>query len=90
MSQRYIGPFEILERIGKLVYWLTLPLELSTVHDVFYVWMIKIYVLNSTHVLIQELVQVIQDLSYEEKLVHILDRKEKELRNKKISLVKVP
>ena len=90
MSQRYIGPFEILERIGKLVYWLTLPLELSTVHDVFYVSMIKIYVLNSTHVLIQELVQVIQDLSYEEKLIHILDRKEKELRNKKISLVKVP
>ena len=85
----YIGPFKILQRIGKIVYWLTLPLQLSTVHDVFYASMIKIYVMNSTHVLIQEIVQVIQDFSYEEKLVHILDRKEKELRNKKISLAKV-
>ena len=51
--------------------------------------MIKKYVSDSTHVLAQEAVQVSQDLSYKEKHVQILDKKEKELRNKKISLVKV-
>ena len=85
----YIGPFEILERIGKVVYRLTLPQKLSIIHDVFYMSMIKKYVSDSTHVLAQEAVQVSQDLSYKEKHVQILDKKEKELRNKKISLVKV-
>ena len=37
---RYIGPFEILERVGTVAYWLALPLSLSGVHEVFYVSML--------------------------------------------------
>ncbi|KAL0549347.1 hypothetical protein IC582_013828 [Cucumis melo] len=37
LSPRFVGPFEILERIGPVAYRLALPPSLSTVHDVFHV-----------------------------------------------------
>ncbi|GJS31461.1 putative nucleotidyltransferase, ribonuclease H [Tanacetum coccineum] len=37
LSPRFIGPFEILERIGEVSYRLVLPPQLSHVHDVFHV-----------------------------------------------------
>ena len=40
LSPRYIGPFEILEKIGKVAYRLVLPPELSYVHNVFHVLML--------------------------------------------------
>ena len=51
LSPRYIGPFEILERIGKVAYKLALPLELSSVHNVFHVSMLRKYILDPSHVL---------------------------------------
>ena len=40
LSLRYIRPFEVLERVGIVAYWLALPLSLSSVHDVFHVSML--------------------------------------------------
>ena len=37
LSSRYIGPLEVLERVGTVVYWLALSLILSSVHEVFHV-----------------------------------------------------
>ncbi|KAL6141712.1 hypothetical protein ACLB2K_060000 [Fragaria x ananassa] len=34
LSPRYIGPYEIIERVGSLGYQLLLPLELSRIHNV--------------------------------------------------------
>ncbi|XP_062103690.1 uncharacterized protein LOC133814790 [Humulus lupulus] len=45
--------------------------------------------LNPSHVLQHEVIQVDKDLTYEEKPVQILDRKNKVLRNKEVPLVKV-
>ncbi|KAL5573610.1 hypothetical protein UlMin_023207 [Ulmus minor] len=89
LSPRFIGPFEILERIGKVAYKLALPPELSSVHNVFHVSMLKKYVSDPSHVLEHEPIQVNEDLTYEENPVQILDRKDKTLRNKVIPLVKV-
>ncbi|KAL5553900.1 hypothetical protein UlMin_041301 [Ulmus minor] len=89
LSPKYIGPFEILERIGKVAYRLALPPNLSLVHNVFHVSMLKKYVQDPSHVLEHEPIEVHEDLTYEEKPVQILDRKEKALRNKVIPLVKV-
>ncbi|KAL5555342.1 hypothetical protein UlMin_037578 [Ulmus minor] len=89
LSPRYIGPFEILERIGKVAYRLALPPELSYVHNVFHVSMLRRYVSDPSHVLENEPIEVHKDLTYEEQPVQILDRKDKTLRNKVISLVKV-
>ena len=37
LAPRYIGPFPIMERCGKLAYRLRLPEQLSSVHNVFHV-----------------------------------------------------
>ena len=41
LSPRYIRPYEIIERVGSLVYRLALPPELSRVHNVFHVSMLR-------------------------------------------------
>ena len=50
LLSRYIGPFEVLERVGTVVYRLVLPLGLSGVHNVFHVSMLQKYTLDPTHV----------------------------------------
>ncbi|XP_021776059.1 uncharacterized protein LOC110739886 [Chenopodium quinoa] len=37
LSPKYIGPYEILQRIGKVAYRLALSMDFSKVHDVFHV-----------------------------------------------------
>ena len=89
LSPRYIGPFEILERIGKVAYKLALPSKLSYAHNIFHVSMLQNYVPDPSHVLESETIEIREDLTYEEQPVQILDRKDKTLRNKVIPLVKV-
>ena len=89
LSPMFIGPFEILDRIGEVAYRLAIPPSLLAVHNVLHVSMIRKYVSNPSHVLSYENLELDEDLSYEEKPVRILDRKEKVLRTKTIALVKV-
>ena len=89
LSPRYTGPFEILERIGKVAYRLALPPTLASVHNVFHVSMLKKYVSDPSHILSQEPVEIETNLTYEEKPIRILDREEKVLRNKTIPMIKV-
>ncbi|KAK6123003.1 hypothetical protein DH2020_043250 [Rehmannia glutinosa] len=89
LSPRYVGPYMIVERMGKVAYKLELPQEMTTIHNVFHVSMLKKYVLDPSHVLTPQLVQIEESFSYEEKPTTILDRGVKKLRNKEIPLVKV-
>ncbi|KAA0060554.1 pol protein [Cucumis melo var. makuwa] len=86
---RFVGPFEILERIDPVAYRLALPPSFSTVHDVFHVSMLRKYVADLTHVVDFEPLQIKENLSYEEQPVEILTREVKMLRNRRIALVKV-
>ena len=43
LSPRFIGHFEILERVGTVAYWLALPPSVSGVHEVFHVSMLRKY-----------------------------------------------
>ncbi|XP_022882221.1 uncharacterized protein LOC111399185 [Olea europaea var. sylvestris] len=89
LSSRYIGPYEIVERIGPVAYRLALPTELYRIHDVFHVSMLRKYIPDPSHVLESQPVELKENLAYEEKPVQILDRKEQVLCSKTISLVKV-
>ena len=40
LSPRFIGPYEVLKRIGPVAYRLALPLELAKLHDVSHVLML--------------------------------------------------
>ncbi|KAK6147382.1 hypothetical protein DH2020_018294 [Rehmannia glutinosa] len=89
LSPRYVGPYVITKRIGKVAYELDLPGEMSAIHNVFHVSMLKKYVPDPSHVIPPQTVQIREDLSYEEKPMKIVDREVKKLRNKEIPLVKV-
>ena len=84
LNPRFIGPFEILERIAPVAYRLALPPSLSKVHDVFHVSRLKKYVPNPAHALEYIPRQIQEDLSYEEVSVKILDQKEQVLCNHSI------
>ena len=89
LSPCYMGPYEIVERIWEVAYRLRLSPELARIHDVFHVSMLRKYIADPSHVLRDQPVELKEDLTYEERPVHIVDRKDQVLRNKVIPLVKV-
>ena len=82
LSPRFIGPYEILERISLVAYRLALPLELTKLHNVFHASMLRRYRSDGLHILLVEVVQVQADFSYDEESKTILAREVKQLRNK--------
>ena len=62
---------------------------MSQVHNVFHISMLRKYIANPSHILKNEPIELKANLSYEERLVEILLREVKQLKNKKIPLVKV-
>ena len=89
LSPRYVGSFEIVERIREMAYRLALLPALSRLYDVFDVSMLKKYLHDPPHILSYESLDVDPKLTYKERLVRILDRKDKVLHNKIVPLVKV-
>ena len=89
LSPRFIGPYEVIEKVGPVAYRLALPSELEKIHNVFHVSMLRRYRSDPSHVVSSETIELRPDLTYEEELVEILAREVKELRNKQIPLVKV-
>ncbi|GJT60048.1 putative reverse transcriptase domain-containing protein [Tanacetum coccineum] len=89
LTPRYVGPFEILERIGLVAYRLRLPEELSSVHDTFHVSNLKKCLADANlHVPLDE-IKVDKTLRFVEEPVEIMDREIKKLKRRKIALVKV-
>ena len=89
LSPRYIGPYEIITRVGPVAYRLDLSPELSKVHNVFHVSMLRKYIPDPSHVLRDQPVELKDNLTYKEQPMQIVDRRERILRNKVIPLVKV-
>ncbi|GJS27178.1 hypothetical protein Tco_0487798 [Tanacetum coccineum] len=89
LAPRYVGPFEILERIDPVAYWLRLPEELSSVHDTFHLSNLKKCLADaSLHVPLNE-IKVDKTLHFVEESVEIMDREIKKLKRSKKALVKV-
>ena len=89
LAPRYIGPFEILSRVGEVAYKLVLPPELSRIHPVFHMSILRKYISDPSHVLQPQTVELSEDLMYEENPVVIVDRQVCQLRTKDIPMVKV-
>ena len=89
LSPRYIGPFEILEKIGQVAYRLALPPQIDRVHNVFHVSMLRKYLALPTHVLNWGDLDIDEDATFEEEPVEIQDSMEKSIRNRTIRLVRV-
>ncbi|XP_034203625.1 uncharacterized protein LOC117618115 [Prunus dulcis] len=89
LSPRYIGPYEILERVGPVAYRLALPLDLSRFHDVVHVSVLQKYISDHSHVLEEQPIELKDDFTYMEQPVQILDLKTHVLRSREIPFVKV-
>ena len=86
---RFIRPFEILERVGTVAYRLALPPNMSGVHEVFYISMLRRYTPDPAHVVDLGEIEVDTDRTFEEGLVCIMDSQDQVLRRKIVRLVRV-
>ncbi|XP_058756484.1 uncharacterized protein LOC131629722 [Vicia villosa] len=89
LSPRYVGPYQIMRRIGEVAYQLALPPSLSGLHDVFHVSQLRKFVPDSFHPILPDTIEVEPDLSFQPKPCRILEHASKSLRSKEIPLVKV-
>ncbi|WMV09629.1 hypothetical protein MTR67_003014 [Solanum verrucosum] len=87
VSPRYVGPYKILKRIGKVAYELELPTELAAVHPVFHISLLKKCVGDPTSIVPLESVVVKDSLTSEEVPIEILDRQNIKRRKKSRTLV---
>ncbi|GJS48679.1 putative reverse transcriptase domain-containing protein [Tanacetum coccineum] len=89
LAPRYVGPFDILERIGPVAYRLRLLEELSSMHDTFHVSNLKKCLVDANlHVPLDE-IKIDKTLHFVEEPVEIMNYEVRSLKRSKISLVKV-
>nr|GEX23305.1 putative reverse transcriptase domain-containing protein [Tanacetum cinerariifolium] len=89
LSPRYIGPFEIIERIGLAAYKLELPEKLSGIHNTFHVLNLKKCLTDENLVIPLEEVQLEDKFHFIEEPVEIMGREVKQLKQSRIPIVKV-
>ena len=89
LSPRFIGPFEILERVDTVAYRLALPPNMSGVHEVFHVSILRRYTPDLAHVVDWGQIEVDTDETFEEGPVCIVDSRDRVLRRKTVRLVRV-
>ncbi|GJZ69615.1 putative reverse transcriptase domain-containing protein [Tanacetum coccineum] len=89
LAPRFVGPFEIVKKIGLVAYRLRLPEELNGVHDTFHVSNLKKCLADPTLQVPLDENQVDAKLNFVEEAVEILEREFKKLKRSRIAIVKV-
>nr|GEX61137.1 putative reverse transcriptase domain-containing protein [Tanacetum cinerariifolium]GEZ16025.1 putative reverse transcriptase domain-containing protein [Tanacetum cinerariifolium] len=89
LNSRYIGPFKVLAKIGDVAYRLELPQELSRVHHTFHVSNLKKCYADKPLAMSLEGVHIDETLQFVKEPVEIMEREIKQLKQSRISLVKV-
>ncbi|GKC86668.1 putative reverse transcriptase domain-containing protein, partial [Tanacetum coccineum] len=89
LAPRYVGPFEIVERVGPVAYRLKLPQELSCVHDTFHVSNLKKCLVDIDIQVPLDEIEIDENLRFVEEPIEIVERDVKKLKRRRIPLVKV-
>ncbi|KAJ9557529.1 hypothetical protein OSB04_012143 [Centaurea solstitialis] len=89
LRPRYVGPFEIIERVGPVAYKRRRHEEMSEIHNTFHVSNLKKCITDESHVIPLEEVFVDKTLRFVEEPIEILDKEVKKLKRSKIPIVKV-
>ncbi|XP_050875109.1 uncharacterized protein LOC127078719 [Lathyrus oleraceus] len=89
LTPRFIGPYQITQKIGVVAYRVALPPSLSNLLDMFHVSQLRKYIHDPSHMIQMDDVQVRDNLTVEVSPIRIEDREVKQLRGKEIVLVKV-
>src|ERR1044072_8817699 len=85
----FIGLFQITKKVGRFAYQIALPPPLENLHDVFHVSQLRKYIIDLSHEIQVDDIQVRDNLTVEALPARIENRKLKQLRGKEIALVKV-
>ncbi|GJV87838.1 hypothetical protein Tco_1531776 [Tanacetum coccineum] len=80
LPPRFVGPFDIIEKVGPVAYRLDLPEELDGVHDTFHVSNLKKCLADLTLQVPLDEIQVDAKLNFVEGPVEILEREFKKLK----------
>nr|GEW40793.1 putative reverse transcriptase domain-containing protein [Tanacetum cinerariifolium] len=89
LNPRYVRPFKVLAKVGKVAYKLELPQELSRVHHTFHVSNLQKCYSDEPLVMPLEGVHIDDTLQFVEEPVEIMEREIKRLKRSRIPLVKV-
>ncbi|GKB86633.1 hypothetical protein Tco_0958905, partial [Tanacetum coccineum] len=89
LAPRFVGPFEIVEKLGPVAYQLDLPEELNGGHDTFHMSNLKKCLADPTLQVPLDEIRVDDKLNFVEEHVEILEREFKKLKRSRISIAKV-
>ncbi|XP_010506891.1 PREDICTED: uncharacterized protein LOC104783430 [Camelina sativa] len=89
LSPRYVGPYKVLERVGAVAYKLELPPKLDAFHKVFHVSQLRKCLREEDEVVEDVPAELQENLTVEATPIRIIDRMVKEMRRKKMNMVKI-
>ncbi|GKE43985.1 putative reverse transcriptase domain-containing protein [Tanacetum coccineum] len=89
LAPRFVGSFEIIEKVGPVAYRLDLAEELNGVHDTFHVSNLKKCLADPTLQVPLDEIRVDAKFNFVEELVEILERKFKKLKRSRIAIIKI-
>ncbi|GJX84299.1 reverse transcriptase domain-containing protein [Tanacetum coccineum] len=89
LAPTFVGPFDIIEKVGPVAYRLDLPEEQDGVHDTFHVSNLKKCLADPTLQVPLDEIRVDAKLNFVKELVEVLEREFKKLKRSRIAIVKV-
>nr|GEY17659.1 putative reverse transcriptase domain-containing protein [Tanacetum cinerariifolium] len=89
LAPRFVGPFEIIEKVGSVAYRLDLLEELNSVYDTFHVSNLKKCLADLILQVSLDEIRVDDKLKFIEEPIEILEREFKKLKRSRIAIVKV-
>ena len=90
LAPRYIGPYQVVKRVGVVAYGIQLPEEMSDIHLVFHVSQLrKCLRVPEEKIVPVETIDLQKNLQYQEVPVKILDTVTKRTRNSEVWICRV-
>jgi len=89
LSPKFLGPYQILRKIGPVAYEIALPPQLANLHNVFHVSQLRKFIQDPEQVLEVDDIQVREDLTLDVGPIRVLDVQTKKLRVKEMRTMKI-
>ncbi|GJW29395.1 putative reverse transcriptase domain-containing protein [Tanacetum coccineum] len=89
LTPRFVGPFEIVEKVGPVAYRLNLPEELNGVYDTLHVSNLKKCLADPTLQVPLDEIRVDDKLNFMEEPVEILEKEFEKLKRSRIAIIEV-